>query len=112
MDPRLQTRLDRWHEAIQELARIEREFLTLEANEDPIWSSLFLESSGANVAEREARVFVNPIWREFSDGLVESKVQYNKAKRELDLKISAFQASYLQSKNESEAILKIPRSIT
>ena len=111
MDHRLSQRLNDWHQHIEKLEKVEREFLHLESSEDPIWSSLFLETSG-NVAEREAKTYVNTTWREFSDRLIEAKVQYSKAKRELDLKISAFQAEYLNSKNENEAILKMPRTIT
>lgn len=111
MDNRLHERLSKWHAAIDELAKAEKLYLELEANEDSMWSAIFLEAQGTSISEREARTNVNARWLDFQSGLVEAKVEFNRMRRELDLKQSAFQAEYLQCKQEAEAIAKTPRGV-
>ncbi len=112
MDQLLDERLRKWHEAILALEGVERVFLSLESNEKPLYSSLFLESLGKTVAEREANVYVEPKWHIFQKGLVESKVSYLKEKRLLELNQAAFQSAYLGVKVSGEAIQKYPRGMT
>lgn len=112
MDPRLQARLESWHAQIALLEVAEKDYLTLEANEKPLWSSLFLEATGKTVSDREAQVYSNPIWRDFQIGLVAANVECNKQKRILELKQAAFNSTYLHSKNESEAVLRMPKGLT
>jgi hypothetical protein len=109
MDERLSHRLNKWHEAIDKLSESEKEFLSLEANEKPMFSKLFLESQGKTVAEREAHTYTCGEWRKFQLGLVEAKVNYLAHKRELELKQAAFNAEYLQCKVEGEAIQRTPK---
>ncbi len=112
MDKRLQERLTIWHNWIDKLSVSEKTFLSLESQEDAMYSALFLKAPGKGVAEKEAHAYSHPDWREFQDGLVEAKVQYNRDKRELELKQAAFNAEYLESKTSNEAIKRMPRELT
>lgn len=109
MDSRLQERLSKWHDQINSVSGAEKLFLSLEAEEKPLWSQLFLNAVGKNVSEREALAYTHSDWRDFQGGLVEAKVAYNREKRILDLKQSAFTAEYLAAKTEAEAIQRYPK---
>ncbi len=112
MDPRLHERLERWHSQIDTLSEAERICLGIEACEKPLWSRLYLASDGKNVADREARAYVHPEWEKFNVGMVEARVAYNRERRELELQQAAFNAAYLQSKHESDAIQRYPKTVT
>lgn len=111
MDARLEDRLKKWHDCIETLAAKERLFLQLEAEDEPLWCQLFLNSSGKTVTEREAMAFVHSDYRDFLRGLVEAKTDYNKERRVLELKQAAFNAEYLQTKTEAEAIQRYPKHL-
>lgn len=108
MDLQLQERLTRWHKHIDQLKKIEAEYFSLEASEKHLFSRLFLESEGKNIAEREANAYGSSEWKQFKEGLAEAKSAYNTSRRELDLKIKAFEATYITYKLESEAVRKAP----
>lgn len=112
MDQRLHDRLTAWHSHIEVLEKAELAFLTLEANEKPMYSSLFLRAEGKTSAEREARAYDSQEWRDFTAGLVHAKADYLKKKRLLELKQSAFNAEYLGAKNQGEAVQRMPRAVT
>lgn len=112
MDSRVHEKLQRWHSQIDELEKIEQQCLGLESQEDSLWSALFLNAEGKNVAEKEAVANSHQDWRDFQSGLVAARVAYNRSKRELELRQAAYQAEYLQAKHESEAILRTPRAMT
>lgn len=112
MDQRLSDKLNRWHDTIEQVCVAEKLSLTLEANEKPLWGKLFLSATGRNVAEKEAEVYSHPDWIALTQGSAEAKAEANNSKRLLELRQAAFQASYLQCKNEADAIQKFPKSVT
>jgi len=103
MDEQLEARLEKAHMVSEQLALVDRNHLELEANEKPLWAKLFLETQGT-VAEREARVYVNPDWLNFAKGLAESKSRMNLVKRDWELAMKAFDAAYLTLKIQGETL--------
>lgn len=112
MDQRLQNKLDLWHRQIEEVQQKELTCLSLEANEKSLYGKLFLSAEGKTVSEKEAKTYSSQDWRDFQSGLVAARVEYTRAKRELELKQSAFQAEYLGSKLEGDAMGRMPRALT
>lgn len=112
MDKRLEEKLEKWHSTIESLKKAEFQFLTLEANEKPLWSKLFLETTGKTIAEREALTYTHSDWLSFSRGLSEAKAQTNHEKRVLELRQAVFNGSYLEYKLQGEVIQKYPKGIT
>lgn len=108
MDYRLKSRLEKWHEAIDDLEKIEENFFVIEATEEALEGRLLLLSEGKNNELRMAVVHNNPDWLNFKLGQAIVKANYLKLKRELELKIKAYEAEYLEVKTESEAIKKHP----
>lgn len=109
MDDRLREKLSEWHKQIDTISETEKEFLTLESAEKPMFASLFLKAEGKTVVERECLAHSNPSWITLQDGLVDAKVRNNRAKRLLELAQASFNAEYLQYKMEGEAIQRSPR---
>jgi hypothetical protein len=110
MDARLEERLLLWHQHIEKLRDVERQYLELEAHEDVLFSELYLLVEKGSVAEREARVHANQEWKDFQKGLVAAKSAFNHERRILELKVKAYEAEYLERKLEAEAVQKWPRA--
>lgn len=106
MDSQLEERLKLWHKQIDTLSGIEETYLTLEATEKSLFGKLFLKAEGKSVAEREAVAYSSEDWETFKKALAHSKSRYLTEKRNLELKIKAYEATYLSYKIENEAIKK------
>ena len=104
MDPRLVDRLEKWNEQIRDLETVERDFLLLDGSEKATYSELFLKAEGKSIAEKEAKAYADPVWKDFKLGLAEAKTRYNRAMRELRLKEKAYDAAHLSVKNEEKFI--------
>lgn len=100
----LEERLKRWHEQLERLKAIEGKFLTLKASKESFYSDLFLKAEGKSIAEREAIVYGSEAWKQFADGLAASQTEYNHELRSLELKQKAYEAEYLITKLDAEAI--------
>ena len=111
MDDRLRQKLASWHKQIEEVEAKEGQYLQLEANEKPLFGSLFLAATGKSIAEKEAQVHASQDWRDFKRGLVGAEVEYLKSKRMLELKQAAFNASYLEAKHDFGAIQRLPAGL-
>lgn len=111
MDAQLQERLDKWHSHIGVVEDAERKCLELEGNEKSLWASLFILAIGKTVPEKEAWVYSHQSWKDFQAGLAEARTIFNRERRILELKQSAFQATYLERKMTGEAIQRMPRVI-
>lgn len=106
MDPQVKQALKSWHNQIDKLRAIEEKYFHLEASEKSFYSSLFLVSKGKTVADKEAGVYSSLEWKQFVDGLAAARSEYLYEKRQLELRIKAFDAAYLSSKQEHDAIRK------
>lgn len=106
MDTRLQEKLMSWHRQIDVLSKLEEVMRQLEAAEKPLWSELFLKAEGKNVAEREAMAFADPGWIDFAKGLATARTAWNRERMSLELKIKAYESTYLTIKREDEAMRK------
>lgn len=104
MDPRLHARLEKIETSIGALRIAEKEFLTLEAHKKVLFSRLFLDSQGKNVAEKEALAYVSNNWRDFTKGLVEAESNFNNERRMYELRLKAYDAEHLTLKTEVPAI--------
>ena len=109
MDTELKDRLQKWHTQIDAVAESSRTYLGLEASEKPLYSQLFLGAQGKSIAEREAHAYASDAWRDFSNGLVVAKTEFNRQMHMLELKKKAFDAAYLTAKLENDG-LKRPQS--
>jgi len=106
MDSRLQERLDKWFNAIDELHEVELDYLSKEGREKSLEGQLFLLSDGKTVDAKKADAYSDHKWIDFKEDLAKTKANYNKTKRLLELKIKAYESEYLTYKLESEAIRK------
>lgn len=104
MDTELRGRLRKIEEQIEKLKPIERRFLYLDAHREAMQSQIFLKTDGKTVKEREAKALASEDWTNFTEGWVESKSEYNHEKRLLELKLKAFDATYLSYKVDGTAI--------
>lgn len=108
IDRALQERLTLWHTHLEKLAKVEEIFFNLEASEKSLYSQLFLDAKGKNVAEREAEAYTSAEWRNFRKGLAVAKSAYNHERRMLDLLMKAYESTYLTMKLEAEAVKRHP----
>ncbi len=108
MDAKLRERLDVWEKQILVVREAEGVFLSLESQEKALYASLFLDGRHGTMAEKEARAYNTPEWRDFSRGLAEAKSEFNHARRVLDFRIKEFEAEYLSFKIESDHIKRAP----
>ena len=106
MDSRLSNRLRSWEQHIDVLAVVEADCLKLEANEKSLYSKLFLDAEGKNVATKEALAYSNQDWINFKAGLAEATVKKLRERRVLEIKAKAYESEYLTYKIEAEAIRK------
>lgn len=112
VDERLKERLELWHKHIEVLQNAEKEFLALEAEEDSLYSELFLASPAKTIAEKEAQALSSEPWRQFQKKLVQGKIRFNHERRVLELKQKAYESEYLTYKLEGEAIQRWPKNVT
>jgi len=105
IDSQLEDRLRRWHEQIDVLHTVEMVHLSLEAQKDSLFGALFLKLEGS-IAEKSANVHASDDWVNFIKGMTMAKVEWLKEKRILELKMKAYEATYLTFKIESEAVRK------
>lgn len=103
MDERLLDRLSKINEQIDQLAVEEERYLALKAHEDALYSILFIKAQGNN-EQRKAEVLASSEWQAFQQGYVASQVLYQKARRQYELKLKAYDAAHLSFKNEYPAI--------
>jgi hypothetical protein len=104
MDSRLDERLTKLADQIDELREVEKRFLALEAHRKPLYSQLFIKAEGKNVAEREALAYDSQEWRDFAAGLVEAESDYNHERRRHELMLKAYDAEHLTLKTEAPII--------
>lgn len=103
MDSILKDRLTKWHSQIDVLCKAEKSFFDLESSKDSLWGLLYLQTSGT-VADRQAITSNHETWKEFMTKYIDSKVEYLKQKRVLDVKIKAYEAEYGSFKREHDAV--------
>lgn len=108
MDSRLQERLGKWHKQIDTVKDIEDQYFAYEATEKSLESDLFLVAEGSSIQERMSKVHSSSEWKDFKKKHAELKTEYNSARRQLELKIKAYEAEYLTMKLEAEAVQKHP----
>jgi len=101
----LQKKLDRWHKHLDDMKKIEEDLFNLAASEKPLFAQLYLTTHGT-VPERESHVHVSKAWQDYQNGLVSAKSNMNHAKRKLELLMKAFDAEYLTSKLDADAVRK------
>lgn len=106
MDSRLKERLNKIGQRIDQLKKVEKEALFLEAHKKVLYSQLFLKAKGKSIAEREANVYASQDWQEFISGLIEAQTNYNEAKRLYELNQNAYLAEHATYKIEASAIQK------
>ena len=104
MDKRLFGRLSKIEQHIDVLKKVESEFLYLEAHKKVMFSSLFLQAEGKNVAEKEANAYASADWVNFIDGHAEKEAEYNYMRRLYELKLKAYDAEHLTLKTETPVI--------
>jgi len=108
VDPQCAKRLAAWHEHIDALEKVEDKYLVLKASEKNMFAAILLRMEGSTVSEREAKVRVSDEWRAFSEGFVVAHVAFLKSKRQLDLKIKAYELFYHRYKMEGNAVRQHP----
>ena len=108
MDTRLQERLTKWHSHIDKLKEDEENFDNIQLELEILRAGIFLKAEGNN-AEREAQVSISPEVVSASMNLNDASSEYNHSKRQLEVKIKAFEAEYLTYKIEAEALKKYPK---
>lgn len=104
MDNHLKDRLASIAKQIEVLAKVENDYLVLEAHSDVLYAEMFRKSSKSSVADREAEVYDSPTWINFSRGLAEAHARFNKERRNYELKMKAYDAEHLTYKVENQAI--------
>lgn len=104
MDQILHNSLDRWHKQIQTLKEVEENCYQLDASEKPLFAQLFLKTEGANVKERESKVYASNEWTNFSKALSTLKSNLNHERRLLALKQKAYDAEHITYKIENEGV--------
>jgi hypothetical protein len=104
MDARLNERLEKLADHIDELKDVEGTYLELDAHKKVLFAQLYLKADGKNVAERESQVYASRDWINFANGLVNAETELNHARRRYELKLKAFDAEYLSLKTETPVI--------
>ena len=105
MDSKLQEMASRIEKQIKKLQQAEEILMNLEASEKSLYANLYLDTSGT-VAERDARVEINPDWIAFKGAMKDAKVMANREKRMLELFFKAGDWEYGTMKREHAAIGK------
>ncbi len=104
MDPILQQKLEAWEKHLEEVRETEEVYFNLEASEKHLLAKLSDAQSGASEASKQRAALATQEWLDFNLGRLQSKSRYLSATRRLDLLKKAFDAQYLQYKNEGEVI--------
>jgi len=107
-DSRLNEKLVDWHALLERLKPLEERYLLLEAELDSMSARAFVRYDGAKtVKERECNAELDAELIRFKRHLATTRAEYLDMKRQLELKVKAFEAEYLTMKVEAEAIRKI-----
>lgn len=115
MDLILKQKLNQIDIQIEELAKVENDFLTLEAHKDVLFSEMYRKTTSVHAeldhkiskrtqADREAEVYDSPPWTQFSKCLAEQHALFNKERRKYELALKEFDAEYLSYKLNHQAI--------
>lgn len=104
MDNKLQAAINEAYEQTKILGEVELAFLSLEAEEKPLFSRLFLKASGKSIAEREAQAYASEDWIRFSKGLALAKSKMLHERRIYEQTLKRFDAEYITFKLENDAI--------
>lgn len=106
MDSILEKRLSSIAKQIEILEKVEKDFLTLDAHKDVLYSEMFRKSMGKTQADKESAVYDSEVWITFSKCLAEQHASFNKERRNYELKLKAFDAEYLTYKVNNQAIVR------
>lgn len=104
IDERLKGQLEKLDEHINNLFRVEHEFLTLDGNKKALLAVLTIKALGKSFSEREALALASPDWKDFVNGHAMKEAEYNRAKRRYELLIKAYDGTYLTYKIEENVI--------
>jgi len=106
IDSQLEDRLTKWHSQIDILSEVERRHLEIDCQKDLLFAAMFLKLKEGSIAEKTAQVHASSEWGSYIQNMTEAKVQWLREKRVLELKMKAYEATYLTYKIESDAIRK------
>ena len=107
MELALKKSLNKWWNHIEALDSIERIYRNFEASEKTMLGVLVGKDKGdGGITERTSRAKASQDYIDLCNGLAETKVSFHTAERKLELYKKAFDAEYLTSKQEFEAINK------
>jgi hypothetical protein len=104
LDSKLRQRLEKIEQSLISLRVAEKKYLTLEAHRKVLFSQLYLQAQGKNVAEKEANAYATEDWQNFCAGHVEAESDYNHERRRYELQLKAYDAEHLTLKTEVPVI--------
>lgn len=104
VDPTLRGHLGRAEEQIDELYKIEEQYLTLKAAKDTKWSIIYIQSPPGTVEQKKAWVNCHEDWAQFSKALAHAESLYHRERNRYEVALKYIDAAHLTLKVEKLAI--------